>query len=673
MSLNRPSESSRLKPMAAYDGGTGTYRSTPHPPEITAEIEKERQAFASRQLTRQVGRSTKWQARLHKGSTDRDQEVKDWNQEAQTQRHRLSDVLGLQATDPPAYHIQIKIETAGGTHSGTQLILQSGIAIRMLNPATEPGAPIRLLPAGARLEDEQQTDPSAWVVELPSLLWSDDRLGKALLLRGRPLAGIACEQLYHVVTFLVGRPQSGGEPPHLLGNGFSGWVALLHTALDTRIGSVAAAVDEDFLAEWPSYAAIPRFSLDFDVETLAHLVAPRPFRLNMANVTHEWPAVERATTDCQDEVTTRSLYPPVSVPYLQAAHTLLGVEGDCTVEDSRGSLSTHSRTGQKGLRLKSGSYDPQAKRLFERKRSPEPKHIDQLASREEWRLWREKLQSDLTQSIGPLRPTRPPLSVRTRALAPIGETRVEEITFNSEENIRHRGIILTPSWKPGPYPVVLCLPGSSQRPEDLMNSWGAMVADAGYAAWIVDVKPARLRPNISREITEGRAMVWNMALDLMAAVDWVETRSDLASERIAAMGVSIGGTQAWMLAALDQRVKVSIPVVGVTSYDALIRDTLPSGRSFLNSHSWYYYYPILTLAEQYDLVGLIAPRPLAILGMSEDNCFPVEGVREANQKVASLYRLLEMPQNFHESIAEGPHSFPTELRQKALEWLDCHL
>jgi len=134
-----------------------------------------------------------------------------------------------------------------------------------------------------------------------------------------------------------------------------------------------------------------------------------------------------------------------------------------------------------------------------------------------------------------------------------------------------------------------------------------------------------------------------------------------------------------MLAAIDERVKVAVPVCGATTYRSVVegvRAHTADGAylSFLDSHSIYYYIPgILKVGEQQDLISLIAPRPLLILGGTTDNCFPQKGVEKTYRDVGRIYRLMGAQKNVACHIYEGPHGFPPVLRREAYAFLEKHL
>ena len=51
--------------------------------------------------------------------------------------------------------------------------------------------------------------------------------------------------------------------------------------------------------------------------------------------------------------------------------------------------------------------------------------------------------------------------------------------------------------------------------------------------------------------------------DVMILLDYLETRPDVDSARIGITGVSLGGMHSWLAAALDERIAVAAPMIGV--------------------------------------------------------------------------------------------------------------
>lgn len=229
----------------------------------------------------------------------------------------------------------------------------------------------------------------------------------------------------------------------------------------------------------------------------------------------------------------------------------------------------------------------------------------------------------------------------------------------------------------GQLPLVLVLPGSTGWSDYTEDRYAHEIPSLGYMVAIIDAKESR--HGVASNIPEGHAIVGRSVIDQQGVLDYLCTRPDVDTSRIACMGLSQGGTHTWMLAAMDDRIKVAIPICGVCTYRSLIdgvRDENVDGSfmSFLDSHGIYYYIPgILQVGEQQDLVSLIAPRPLLILGGTTDNCFPEQGVRDVYRDVRRIYRLLNAEKNIDCYLYEGPHGNPPELRERAYAFLEKHL
>ena len=105
---------------------------------------------------------------------------------------------------------------------------------------------------------------------------------------------------------------------------------------------------------------------------------------------------------------------------------------------------------------------------------------------------------------------------------------------------------------------------------------------------------------------EGRTL-WGMIVrDDVLALNYLASRPEVNPARIGAMGMSMGSTRTWWIAALDDRIKAAVSVSCLTRYQDLIHT------GWVNGHGIYYFVPGM-LHEKIDaesVVGLIAPRPL---------------------------------------------------------------
>jgi len=169
---------------------------------------------------------------------------------------------------------------------------------------------------------------------------------------------------------------------------------------------------------------------------------------------------------------------------------------------------------------------------------------------------------------------------------------------------------------------------------------------------------------------EGRTLWGMMVRDDQLALNYLVTRSEVDPQRIAAMGMSMGSTRSWWLAALDDRIKMVISVACLTRYQNLIAE----GR--VRYHGIYYYVPNM-LREGIDtesVIGLIAPRPHLTLTGDRDEGSPAEGVRIINEFQKNLYKCYGKESHFRGILyPEVGHTYTPEMWKETIDWLKRYL
>lgn len=119
--------------------------------------------------------------------------------------------------------------------------------------------------------------------------------------------------------------------------------------------------------------------------------------------------------------------------------------------------------------------------------------------------------------------------------------------------------------------------------------------------------------------------------DCKKLIDYLETRKEIDSDKIGVMGISGGGMHAFFSTCLDLRIKVSV----ISGYYSAFKDSI-----FAMEHCLCNFVPGLSkFGEIYDLVGLIAPRPLLIESGSHDKIFPRKSVVRCVEKTEKVYKV----------------------------------
>ena len=301
---------------------------------------------------------------------------------------------------------------------------------------------------------------------------------------------------------------------------------------------------------------------------------------------------------------------------------------------------------------------------------------------DEWKQWNTSLRKKLLDifSIGGL---RCPLNVETVETIDQGDYIREKIVLDVDEDISMPSYVLVPKNGTRPYKTVLCLHGHGYGKDDVVGitrgdpdriNWGYRTkydyavhfAIRGYLVMAPDArgfgeraeeggcqKPMLYANLMGKDLTGMR--IW----DEMRALDYLETRKDVDTDRIGCAGLSMGGWHTTLLAALDERIKVAL----IGGFFNTFR------RAFLDSHlhcSCHFPARLYAYADIPDLAGLIAPRPLIITSGTNDY-FPIDGAKEACAKLRKIYDVLEASDKLDHDIFEGGHEFSG---RKAFKWFE---
>lgn len=168
---------------------------------------------------------------------------------------------------------------------------------------------------------------------------------------------------------------------------------------------------------------------------------------------------------------------------------------------------------------------------------------------------------------------------------------------------------------------------------------------------------------VSRGYTPAGVEAWNA----IRALDLLESWPGIDASRIGITGRSGGGAYSWFAAALDDRIRVAVPVAGITDLQNHVVDGCVEGHCdcmyMINYFGWDYS----------KLAALVAPRPLLLANSDSDGIFPLDGVMRTHQAIAQVYANLGARDKLGLLITPGPHKDTQELQVGAFKWLLTHL
>jgi len=254
-----------------------------------------------------------------------------------------------------------------------------------------------------------------------------------------------------------------------------------------------------------------------------------------------------------------------------------------------------------------------------------------------------------------------------------------------------------------PVPAILLIPDKRQKPapgllyihwhggmyelgkEQLLKGANAQPAYApvcvekGLVALAIDSwcfgERRHEEPGRTGEEDAFKLMLWNgqvlwgmMMFDEFRALDYLANRPEVDATRLGALGMSMGATKAWWLAALDPRLKLCVDVCCLTDYDELIRT------HGLKEHGIYYYVPsLLKHFSTAQINELIVPRARLSVNGRRDPLTPPAGVEKIRDDLLPLYRQYGREEDCRIELFDCEHEELPEMRQLILEWMDRHL
>lgn len=156
--------------------------------------------------------------------------------------------------------------------------------------------------------------------------------------------------------------------------------------------------------------------------------------------------------------------------------------------------------------------------------------------------------------------------------------------------------------------------------------------------------------------------------ETQCALEYLCSRQEVDAQRIGMTGASGGGYNTWITAALDDRIKVVVPVVGTSDFYEQIAVTRPLDWYHASEHC--HFVPgLIRYANNHEFVAMVAPRPLMIIAASQDQSFPIEGVRQVYSYGRDLYSSFGAADRigFVEDSSAG-HGYQQKKREAAYGW-----
>ncbi len=287
-----------------------------------------------------------------------------------------------------------------------------------------------------------------------------------------------------------------------------------------------------------------------------------------------------------------------------------------------------------------------------------------------------------------------------------GSYEARKLVFNVSSDCRIPAYLMIPKGQ-GPFPAIIALHDhgahfsigkekvirpfdeSSERTEDA-EQWveecyggrfiGDELAKGGYVVFSMDALfwgDRGRREGIDFETQQQLAanllqigMCWSgvIAWDDIRSAEFVASLPEVDSNRIGAIGLSVGSHRTWMLSAASDRIKAGAAICWMATTASLM---VPGNNQTTGQSAFSMIFPNLRNFMDYlDVASIACPKPMLFFNGEQDGLFPVDGVKDAYAKMRRIWSSKDASDKLVTKLWDVPHVFNREMQGEAFEFID---
>ncbi|MCI0622263.1 MAG: acetylxylan esterase [Acidobacteria bacterium] len=289
-------------------------------------------------------------------------------------------------------------------------------------------------------------------------------------------------------------------------------------------------------------------------------------------------------------------------------------------------------------------------------------------TKEEWLARAKYLRQQILVSSGlwPI-PERTPLQPQILGKIERDDYSIEKVYFESYPGFYVTGNLYRPMGKAGPFPAILSPHGHWPYGRLENSALGSIPARCinfarqGYVVFTYDMIGYNDSRQVDHRLIGKPLSLWgigSLGLHLwnsIRAADFLESLPDVDRNRLACTGASGGGTQTFLLTAVDDRIKASAPVNMISHY-------MQGGDVCENTAN------LRLDTNNMEIGALMAPRPLLLVSAAGD--WTNDTPRVEFPAIQSVYKLLGAEDSLQTVQVFAEHNYNKESREAVYSWFD---
>ena len=270
---------------------------------------------------------------------------------------------------------------------------------------------------------------------------------------------------------------------------------------------------------------------------------------------------------------------------------------------------------------------------------------------EAWRDRAAHLREQMLVALGlwPMFP-KTPLNPVIGGKLDRGDYTIEKVVLETFPGFTLSGNLYRPAQRTGRIPAILCPHGHWEdgRMNPEVQQRCIRWAKLGCVVFMYDMVGYNDSKPFTHVFLNDRLRRWGLSLPTLQtwnsirALDWLSGLPDVDAARIGCTGESGGGTQTFLLTALDDRIKVSGPVV-------MVSDTFQGGCVCENAAG------LRLGTDNVEFAAMCAPRPLIMVGASGD--WTAKTMSRAYPAIRGVYALVGSPDRVTAQVFDFPHNY----------------